>query len=428
VSTHSFTREPPNIFQQHIREYFDRTRAECGLTEAICGKWAFEDLIPGLSDFDARFVFSDKTGPDDWVSISKAMGRAHSALCWEYPERARILEHLAGINLTWEEMSNHLFYYSEFHQWTFYHGPETKRSIIKGYLETRDWTEDDEIFSLKKFLTYYTPYDRGIDPAINLGAFESKYPLHSRFMHYFAPPVQAAVSIMLKRMVRGKFESLRLARDLFPGRDTIDMVTAAVERHYEIPEYYEEPELSKIENTLHLYLQAVYREILPRISVIPASPPDPPSLLSGRLASVKGAILSRFFDTVKFARQIGGRLLFYAEEIPHFDSEALIQVDTNRIRRMFFEYAFRLFGQIAWGEDLSPEKSLDRCRDQFLSASEVKAVEAYAAIFSRKSEFPRIRDFSRAVAEVTFPFQVVLEKLGHQARKLHAEKHVHSLR
>ena len=76
-----------------------------------------------------------------------------------------------------------------------------------------------------------------------------------------------------------------------------------------------------------------------------------------------------------------------------------------------------------------------KARGTHMSGDEIRwllaggeAVEAYAAIFSRKSEFPRIRDFSRAVAEVAFPFQVVLEKLGHQARKLHAEKHVHSLR
>lgn len=419
----SFVTAPPNIFRHHIREYFERTRSECGLTEAIGGKWAFEDLIPGLSDFDARFVFSDLTGADDWVAISKAMGRAHSSLCWEYPDRARILEHLAGINLTWEEMVNPLFYYPEFEQWTFYHGPESKLSKVSEYLACRTWTEDDEIFSLKKFLTYYTPYDRKIDPAINLGIFESKYPLHSRFMHYFAPPIQAAVSITLRRMVRGKFESLRLARDLFPGRATVDMVMASVDRHYENPRYYQEPELSRLEETLHDYLHLVYREILPRITVIPVDLNDTPLALSAKLGTVKGAVLGRFFDAVKFTRQIGGRLLFYAEEIPHFDSIPLIHNDLNRIRRMFYETAFRLFGRIAWAEDITPEESLFRCRESFLSGPEIDAVRAFADIFSRKNDFGRIRDFSRAVAEAVFPFQVVLEKLGHLARKIHNETH-----
>ena len=420
-----FAPAPPNIFRRHIREYFERTRKECGLTEAIGGKWTFEDLIPGLSDFDTRFIFSNRTAPEDWIAISKAMGKVHAAMCRQYPERARILEHLAGINLTWEELANPLFYYPEFRQWTIYHGPETKRAAVEEYLETRDWTEDDEIFSLKKFLTYYTPYDRGIDPAINLGVFESKYPLHSRFMHYFAPPVQAAVSIMRKRMVRGKLESLRLARELFPEPDVIDMVMDSIERHYEIPESYEETGLLRIEGKLYKYLGRVYCEILRHITVVPADPRDTPPMLSGKLSVVTGAILGRFFDAVKFARQIGGRLLFYSEEIPHFDSVPLIRNDLNRIRKMFYENAFRLFGRIAWGEDLSPEMSLDRCRNQFLSASEVKAVETYASIFSRENEFRRTRDFSKAVAEVVFPFQVVLEKLGHQARKLHSEKHVH---
>lgn len=417
----SFPPAPPNIFRQHIREYFENTRMECGLTEAIGGKWTFEDLLPGLSDFDTRFIFSDRTAPEDWVTISKVMGRVHTAMCRRYPERARILEHLAGINLTWEEMANPLFYYPEFRQWTIYHGPEAKMTALEQYLGTRAWTEDDEIFSLKKFLTYYTPYDRGIDPAINLGIFESKYPLHSRFMHYFAPPVQAAVSIMQKRMVRGKRESLRLARELFPEPEVIDMVMDSVDRHYEIPEFYEEPGLSRIEGRLYGYLNRAYIEILRRITVVPADPHDTPSILSGKLSGVKGAVLGRFFDAVKFARQIGGRLLFYSEEIPHFDSIPLIHNDLNRIRRMFYENAFRLFGRIVWAEDITPEEALRRSRGRFLSDSEIDAVQAYADVFSRKNDFSDIRGFSRCVAEAVFPFQVVLEKLGGLARKIHAE-------
>jgi hypothetical protein len=423
VTAVSFPPAPPNIFQPHIREYFEGTRVECGLVEAIGGKWNFEDLIPGLSDFDARFIFSDRTSPEDWVTISRAMGKVHTAMCWQYPERARILEHLAGINLTWEEMSDPLFYYPEFRQWTIYHGPDAKMTALEQYLETRAWTEDDEIFSLKKFLTYYTPYDRGIDPAINLGIFESKYPLHSRFMHYFAPPVQAAVSIVERRMVRGKMESLRLARELFPEPAVIDMVMNSIDRHYEIPEFYGEPGFSRIEERLYEYLHRVYGEILPLITVVPADPHDTPSILSGKLSGVKGAVLGRFFDAVKFARQIGGRLLFYSEEIPHFDSIPLIHNDLNRIRKMFYENAFRLFGRIVWAEDITPEEALRRCRGRFLSAPEIDAVRAYAEIFSRKNDFSSIRDFSRAVAEAVFPFQVVLEKLGHLARKIHSESH-----
>ena len=51
-----FAPEPDNIFRDHINEYFERSKEVCPHLEAVCGKWEFEDLIPGLSDFDARFL------------------------------------------------------------------------------------------------------------------------------------------------------------------------------------------------------------------------------------------------------------------------------------------------------------------------------------------------------------------------------------
>ena len=51
-----FASKPENIFCDHIEEYFERSRDACPKLEGITGKWEFEDLIPGLSDFDARFL------------------------------------------------------------------------------------------------------------------------------------------------------------------------------------------------------------------------------------------------------------------------------------------------------------------------------------------------------------------------------------
>ncbi|MBA7481972.1 hypothetical protein ES707_17452 [subsurface metagenome] len=226
---------PPDNFKQHIREYFERSREACPQIEAIYGKWCYEDLIPGLSDFDTRFIVSDNTAPYEWVHISREVGRVHTEICREYPDRVRILEHLPGINLTWEEAQNAGFYYPEFQQWTCYHGPDKKAGQFRDYLSGLEWSRADELFNVKKFALYFTPYDRNIDPAINLGDFENKYPMHSRFMHYFCPPVQCAVCLVEKRMVRGKKESLRLARELFPNKQVIDMIFDAIDRHYEIP-------------------------------------------------------------------------------------------------------------------------------------------------------------------------------------------------
>ncbi len=45
--------------------------------EAIAEKWTFEDLIPGMSDFDTRFVCSNDMTLDDWCRMSTAVGQVH---------------------------------------------------------------------------------------------------------------------------------------------------------------------------------------------------------------------------------------------------------------------------------------------------------------------------------------------------------------
>jgi len=413
---------PENTFDDHIREYFERSREACPQIEAIYGKWTFEDLIPGMSDFDTRFIVSDDTSPEDWVHISREVGRVHTEICREDPNRARILEHLPGINLTWSETCDRLFYYPEFHQWTGFYGDREKMSQFASFLAEKPWSTADELFSVKKFALYFTPYNRGIDPPINLGAFESKYPLHSRFMHYFCPPVQCAVGILEKRMVRGKLDSLRLARGHFPNESVIDLIFDAVERHYEIPGYYVEPKLTEIEDALFDYLGAVYEIIRPEITVIDARPGDTSDELKKKLGALETALLDRFYEGAKFCRLMMGRLLFYAEEIPHFDSSWLIGHELRRIRRLFFETTFAAFGRIAWDENLTPEEALERCRGEFLADDEYGRVKAYADIFGEPYDESRIKEFAREVAARMAPFQVVLEKLGGTARRLAVEK------
>ena len=370
-----------------------------------------------MSDFDTRFFFSDEMKPEDWIDASLAVGEAHTDICREYPDRARILEHLPGINLTWTEAQDSHFYYPECHQWSAYHGDDGKISDFASFLEKRPWNDVDELFNVKKFAYYFTPYDREIDPPINLGRFEQKYPLHSRFMHYFCPPLQSAVSILCGRMVRGKMESLRLAREYFPKSEVIDFVMDSVATHYENPEYYHEPKLSEIEDMLFGYLQEIYRIIQPKITVIDAQPDDTFRELRSKLGSLKINLLGKFFEGAKFSRLMMGRILFYANDIPHFESMWLISHEMRRIRRMFFEITFETYGLIAWGEQLPPETVLERCRGDVLNNSDYDAVKAFSDIFTQVNDAPDIRTFAREVAAVMAPFQVVLEKLGIAARR-----------
>lgn len=411
---------PENTFEQHISEYYERSREKCPKIEAIYGKWRFEDLIPGMSDFDTRFIVSSDTAPEDWVHMSREVGRIHADICRRHPGRARILEHLPGVNLTWAETRDPSFYYPEFHQWTAYFGFEHRIAEFGEYLNNTPWNETDEMFNVKKFALYFTPYDRTIDPPINLHEFESKYPLHSRFMHYFCPPLQSAVSIARKRMIRGKAESLRYAREMFPDSGLIDMIMEAVDRHYEIPEWYEESAITRIEERLFTYLREVFRIIQPEISVIDASPEDTSKDLKAKLSDVNAssAAMDSFYEGAKFCRLMMGRLLFYAEDIPLFESSWLIGHEIRRIRRLFYETTFTSFARIAWGANMTPEESLERCRGAFLNEADYRAVKAYADIFSEPWKPAEIKKFAVRVAERMGDFQIVLEKLAATARML----------
>ena len=92
-----FTPRPENIFGRFIDTYFARCREVCPRLKAIAGKWNFEDLLPGLSDFDSRLIFTDGATVSEWIEMSVAVGTVHTALASEHPEWARILEHLPGL-------------------------------------------------------------------------------------------------------------------------------------------------------------------------------------------------------------------------------------------------------------------------------------------------------------------------------------------
>ncbi len=114
----SFLPRPPNDFPEFIETYYHECRAQVPQIEAIAAKWIFEDLIPGLSDFDARFICSDTMTAEDWCKMSMAVGQVHLDLCQRHPKWTRILEHLPGVNLTWDELTSEETYYPEYKQKT----------------------------------------------------------------------------------------------------------------------------------------------------------------------------------------------------------------------------------------------------------------------------------------------------------------------
>lgn len=414
-----FEPRPDNDFDEFIDVYFRRCRDRFGKLLAIAGKWTYEDLIPGLSDFDTRFIVADDTTLDDWMAMSLAVGEVHTELARARPAWARILEHLPGINLTVNEMTDPIGYYPEFGQWTFYQGDGPPIERVEAYLAGRPWTERDEGFHLKKFATYYGPYDRGIDPPINVGNWESKYPLHSRFMHYFTPPVQAAVSLIRRRAVRGKFDALRQARALFDQPEVIDRVLDAVDRHYEVPAYYVEPKLSEIERELEDYLRSVLAALPGHVSLIDVNPDDTPDKLRARIAAMPADPVEAFFSGARFCRLMKGRLLFYAESIDAFDSPWLIRNELGRIVSNFYETPLRACGQLRFGQQLGANEVLDRCTGEIVTAQDREAVAAFVGAARAPIPEGQERRCARQVAEVFDPMLRVIEALrGDMTRRI----------
>jgi len=402
----NFEPKPPNDFEDFYREYYRRCSERVPAIRAIAAKWKFEDLIPGLSDFDTRFILEDPMSVGDWNAMSLAVGRVHTELARENPKWARNLEHLPGVNFTVSEIMDPRLFFPESQQWTFYKGDAEVIARVESSLSDHQWTKRDELFQLSKFSTFCGPYMRGIDPPLNIGPWEDKYPLHSRYMHYFAPPVQAGVSLVEKRNVPGKLEALEMARERFPHPEVIDSILDAVDRHYEISGDYEEERLREIESELEEYLQTLWGALDRHLTLVNTESSDTRAAIQEKVRAVSIDPMGAFFQGVKFGRLMKGRLLFYAEEIPWFESEFLIRHEIRRILPNLFATPLTIYGKVRYGEDLTPEEVIDRLRGNLLDAAVCNGLLTFAARAREPIEDGQEKAQARRVAE---KFDAVLE-------------------
>lgn len=377
-----FAPKPENCFDEFIETYYRECTGRFPKIEAIAGKWEFPDLIPGLSDFDTRFLCADDMTPEDWCEMSQAVGEVHLKLCIERPEWARILEHLPGVNPTWSEFIDDESYYPEYGQWSIYHAGNTgKWREAEQALGRHPWDARDEYFFLKKFFTYYGPYNRGIDPAINMGRFENKYPLHSRIMHYFSPPLQAAVSILEKKPCKGKFSAFEKAEKFFPTLSVLREIQEIAARHYEVPALYEESALTRLEERLRAALDVLLEAIQPEITILPVEEGDDGASLRKKIAAVPVSPLLKLFDSSRFCRLFKGRLFFYANAPAHFDNIWLIQNELSRIGEMFFKGPYRIYWETVTGERTeNPVTILDALTPAVISKEEADAAREFARL------------------------------------------------
>ena len=414
-----FAPKPRNDFREFISTYYDECRARVPRIAAIAGKWTFADLIPGMSDFDTRFILEDDMTTQDWCDMSAAVGEVHLDLCRRHPRWARNLEHLPGVNVTWTELADPATYYPEYPQWSFHHTTDAARlRAAEDRLARREWDRQDEHFHLKRFCLYYGRYDRTIDPPINLGRFESKYPLHSRFMHYFCPPLQSALSMLLKRPIRGKMETVRIACEMFDDpvfHETRD----AVDRHYELPDLYEEPATALLDDRLERALDMLRERLAPELTLIPDAARKGVPEWKACLDRVPLDPFLRFFDASKFSRLMKGRLAFYAYAPPHFDSTWCIENELRRMRRNLFDRPLSVYCEVAGRRQ--PEDPLELVRDlcpALLTAEEVRCVREFVRLLPGRWEEGKQREIALALAGIFDGFFSALAKIGHRVREI----------
>lgn len=417
-----FTPAPPNDFPEFIETYFQRCRERVPEIEANAGKWTLEDLIPGLSDFDTRFFVSDGMDAADWCRMSTAVGQVHLDLVKERRDWARNLEHLPGVNLTWSELFNPKFYFTEFSQWSFYHGPEPRLLQARQYAAKHAWTSRDELYHWEKIAIYYGYYNRTIDRPINLGVYKNKYSLHSRLMHYLAPPLHSAVCLMQRETTAGKLDAFRTARDLFPNPETMDLMLDLIDRHYEAPHFLTEPGVTELDEKLAAYLTDAVNTILDNGSSLQcprdASPQDLKAA-TARLRETEGsATLAKFFENIKFSRLMKGRLWFYGQDVLWFDSLWLIRNELNRMPGNFYEIPLRLFAHLVYQRDVAAREALELMQGDLLDAEEVRACLRFAETVNRPCLDSELKERALAVADIFDPFLHVLEKMMRHAASL----------
>lgn len=409
-----FAPKPENDFVQYIEAYYNECRSRFDGIEAIAGKWMFRDLIPAMSDFDTRFVVRDDMSVNDWCRMSTMVGEAHYSMCSRYPCWARNLEHLPGVNLTWEELEGERTYYPEYKQWTFYHteNPARLTAAIER-LRVRPWDVKDEYYHLKKFCLYYGRYDRTIDPAVNLGVHANKYPLHSRIMHYFCPPVMSAVCILERANLAGKFDALEIAQTYFPDISCWDPVNEILHAGYETPGYYEEPLLTQLEDVLEEALRVMAARLRDEITILPNSLGVDVSSWKSALSSIPIDPAVVIFENAKFCRLMKGRLQFYANPPRYFDSTWPLQNELGRIGNNFFKMPFRVFWKIRTGQEVpNPADIVPELRGDILSDEEVEAVLEFNRLTGSGWESGNERQTALGIVKVFDAFFNALSKIS----------------
>lgn len=358
---------------------------------ALVAKWDRDDLVPGLSDLDFRVICDADARADDWVEIDRAVGRIHSNMVHARPEWNRINEHPIGAGLTLSELADDRLYNPECATWTLWAGETEWFDHMTQHLRARPFDVVDERYHLQRFLSYFSRYQHGIDPPINLGPFEPKYALHSRCWHYFAPPMYSAACLLARRSFTGKRQALQWLRDHDLAAPQVDAVLGQVDAHYETKELDTPGALTVFEEHLYKAFEALLAPVCAANQSLKINPAIPVTEMRALLSAAPADPLSVILESARFARIRAGRYAFYLNAPNHFDADWLLANETIWLKKLVLPVRCAL-GELAGDADRSIGGTLGSLGIDAVP-DEVQLFERLVAL----SNDPALRDHPRRV-------------------------------
>jgi len=384
-------------------------------------KWRPEDLIPGLSDIDTRLICQDLS-PEEWIELDEIVGRIHLELVLERPEWSRKLEHTPGVCLTASEALDEALYQPEMHHWSYYYGDQKLYFQIRDYLRNKPWCDRDEYYHLKRWLMFWGPYNREIDPPINIAPpIERKYLLHSRAMHYFIPSLQAALSLIKRRAVHGKKETLYRWMEIYPHERVLEEVAEMLDKHYEVKALEDEEEMYAFEERCFVFLRKIAPQVLDAVTIVELEGEKTMESLKAKLAQHPTDPLMTIYNGLRFSRIRRGRYLFYLNAPDYFATDWLIWNEMRWLSNVFTASIFEAYARLRWGKKgASVNEVVALLTPHFLSVEEGKIVKELFKMTLTRPDYRQARRFMRRAVEIFKDYYLILEKIFADAKRLAA--------
>lgn len=414
----SQTKPAINEFHEFAQEYFLHCTAGLGSLDALVAKWNFEDLIPGLSDFDSRIIVTDCLGPEEMIRVDQLIGQVHLELCREFPRWARILEHPPGICVRWNELYDKRLYQPETLTWSFYMGKEQEFKKLEDYMGRISWSHIEEHYFLSKFAYYFSPYQRGIDPAINLGIFEPEYAWHSRAMHYFVPAIQAGLSVMKRKAIKGKFDTLRIWKDILPEEMIFDEIIEMALSQYNLLYIQDDNALARFEKRLFEVLCRIKELVFESVTCFTLNPTEDIIRLKDKLKQFPINPLVTIFNGVRFCRIRKGRLLFYLEAPEHFSTDWLIANEFIKWNReVFIKAIVGAYGELKCGKsDAGLDEIIETICPEVIDNREAGVLRKMYEISFIRYKKGMERESFKEIVPLWADYYLILEKILEDAR------------